>query len=60
MGAVIAQCTIYNPAQPGSEIPEWLRDYLMKRRQVLLMELGQIEDMLGLERSVTPRRKQGK
>jgi len=32
--------------------------YLMRRRQCLLMELGQIEDLLGLERTKIPKDKQ--
>ena len=39
------------------ELPDWYRAYLMKRRQTLIMELGEIEDQLGLERSIVPRRK---
>lgn len=41
----------------GAALPEWMREYLLRRRQVLLMELGQIEDTLGIERTVTPKRK---
>ena len=37
-------------------IPEWFRAYLTDRRRSLLMELGQIEDALGMERTVTPKR----
>ena len=33
--------------------------YLMRRRQCLLMELGQIEELLGLERTKPPREKDG-
>lgn len=35
-----------------------IRKFLISYRQTLLMQLGTIEDMLGLERSVVPRRKQ--
>lgn len=35
---------------------DW-HQYLMKRRQTLIMELGDIEDILGMERSIVPRRK---
>ncbi len=31
--------------------------YLMTRRQCLIMELGAIEDRLGMERSIVPKRK---
>lgn len=34
-----------------------LRSYLLRRRQVLLMELGEIEDVLGLERTKPPKHK---
>ena len=34
-----------------------LEKYLMRRRQQLIMEIGEIEDLLGLQRSITPRRK---
>lgn len=37
-----------------------IRAFLVSYRQTLLMQLGKIEDMLGLERSVVPRRKQAK
>lgn len=33
------------------------RRYLISRRQTLLMELGAIEDVLGLPRSVVPKHK---
>ena len=36
------------------------RSYLLARRQALLIELGAIEDLLGLHRSVEPKhRRQG-
>ena len=34
-----------------------VRSYLLRRRQALLMELGAIEEALGLPRSVIPKRK---
>jgi len=37
--------------------PAQMAEYLLKRRQVLLMELGQIEDILGLPRTKEPRHK---
>jgi len=33
------------------------RRLLMARRQALIIELGAIEDFLGMERSITPRHK---
>ena len=42
-------------AEQNPTILKMLKDYLLRRRQALLMELGQIEDILGMERSV-PRR----
>lgn len=33
------------------------REYYMRRRQCLIMELGAIEDLLGMERSIVPKRK---
>lgn len=36
---------------------EQQRKYYMTRRQTLIMELGALEDLLGLERSVVPKRK---
>jgi len=41
----------------SEELPAWLQDYLMTRRQTLIMELGALEDLLGMERSIVPRRK---
>jgi hypothetical protein len=32
------------------------RTHLTQRRATLIMELGQIEEFLGMERSITPRR----
>lgn len=37
--------------------PEELRAYLVARRAALLIELGKIEELLGMERTVTPKRK---
>lgn len=34
-----------------------LRRYLMGEREALLIRLGRIEDLLGMPRSVVPRRK---
>jgi len=33
------------------------RTYYMTRRQTLIMELGALEDLLGMERSIVPKRK---
>ena len=33
------------------------REYYMRRRQTLIMELGALEDLLGMERSIVPKRK---
>lgn len=33
------------------------RGYLERRRQVLIMELGAVEDLLGVKRSIIPRHK---
>lgn len=35
------------------------RTLLLSQRQALIIELGAIEDYLGLERSIIPRRKRG-
>lgn len=35
-------------AEPAPQIPQWLHDYLMRRRQALLMEAAEIAKMLGL------------
>ena len=43
------------PSPP--EISESERKWLMTVRQTLLMQLGAIEERLGLERSVVPKRK---
>lgn len=40
-----------------SSVTEHERRYLMSRRQALIIDLGAIEDYLGLERSIVPRRK---
>lgn len=34
------------------------REFLLRRRQALLIELGGIEDYLGMDRTVVPKRKQ--
>ena len=39
------------------EITEAERTRLMSKRQTLIMELGAIEDYLGMERSIVPKRK---
>ena len=33
------------------------REYYIRRRQTLIMELGALEDLLGMERSIVPKRK---
>jgi predicted nucleotide-binding protein len=33
------------------------RQFLMTKRQCLIMELGALEDLLGMERSIVPKRK---
>jgi len=38
-------------------VTEQERRYLMARRQAIIIDLGAIEDYLGLERSIVPRRK---
>ena len=38
-------------------VPDRERQMLMSKRQAIIIELGAIEDYLGLERSVVPRRK---
>ena len=39
------------------QVTEQERRYLMARRQSLIIDLGAIEDYLGLDRSIVPRRK---
>lgn len=39
------------------QITEQERRFQMARRQAIIIELGAIEDYLGLERSIVPRRK---
>lgn len=46
------------PAPP--EITESERKWLMTIRQTLLMQLGAIEERLGMERSIVPKRKKVK
>jgi hypothetical protein len=36
------------------------RQFLMTKRQCLIMELGALEDLLGMERSIVPKRKREK
>lgn len=43
--------------QDSSALPRWFVQWLLKERQTLIMRLGEIEDLLGLERSIVPRRK---
>lgn len=33
------------------------RQFLMTKRQCLIMELGALEDLLGMDRSIVPKRK---
>lgn len=35
-------------SEVASEIPPWLQEYLMRRRQALLMEVVEIEKMLNI------------
>lgn len=42
---------------PPPEPDERVRALYMSRRQALIIELGSIEDYLGLERSIIPKRK---
>lgn len=42
---------------PSTELDERIRTLYMSRRQALIIELGSIEDYLGLERSIIPKRK---
>ena len=59
------------PKEKGKVIADWLRilieemredrrRYLLLRRQTLIMELGHIEDELGMGRSIIPRHKRKK
>lgn len=43
--------------QSPEAFPDLLRRLLMDRREVLIIELGRIEDLLGLPRSIVPGRK---
>jgi hypothetical protein len=36
---------------PTADLTPWLREYFMKRRQALLMEVAEIEQMLNLQPS---------
>ena len=45
------------PAPP--EIEEARKKWLMSKRQTLIMELGAIEDYLGMDRSIVPKHKKG-
>ncbi len=44
-------------ATEPATVTEQERRYLMARRQAIIIDLGAIEDYLGLERSIVPRRK---
>ncbi len=46
-----------NDSAPKPELSEEMRAYWMSERNTLIMKLGALEDMLGLERSIIPRRK---
>lgn len=52
---------LHDDSQPATissdALSRCLTAYLMRRRQALIMELGEIEELLGLERSIMPRRK---
>lgn len=39
------------------ELTDEMREYYMRERHTLIMKLGALEDLLGLERSIIPRRK---
>lgn len=41
--------------QEYGTIPEPFRTFLMRQRQTLIMQLGALEDFLGIERSIVPR-----
>ena len=45
------------PAPP--ELTESERKWLMTTRQTLIMRLGAVEERLGMERSIVPKRKKG-
>jgi hypothetical protein len=49
---------MFAPAQPP--IPPALHAWLMGRRSLLIQELGQLEELLGMPRSIVPRRKRGR
>ena len=38
------------------ELTDEMREYYMRERHTLIMKLGALEDLLGLERSIIPRR----
>ena len=42
---------------PATEPDDRQRVLLMSKRQALIIELGSIEDYLGLDRSIVPKRK---
>ncbi len=44
-------------AAPPAELTDEMREYYMRERQALIMRLGALEVLLGLERSIIPRRK---
>ena len=43
--------------QTIERVPDANRTLMLSRRQALIIELGAIEDYLGMDRSIVPRRK---
>jgi hypothetical protein len=48
---------IDNRARRAENIPLWFAEYLKERRRALILELGTIEDLLNIDRSIKPSRK---
>lgn len=46
-----------NATERPTDITEQERRFQMARRQAIIIELGAIEDYLGIDRSIVPRRK---
>lgn len=45
----------HNHRKQPQRLPEHEKEYLMSMRQALIMQLGAIEDRLGMRRSIMPK-----
>ena len=51
MDDITEMIEVFSTPMPGAQ------GYLERRRQVLIMELGAVEDLMGVKRSIVPKHK---